>query len=390
MIGTMEWYYACDGDRRGPVTTFDIRELKRTGVLDDDSLVWNETLDDWRALKECAIGLEQSQSPDSGSSIDSTATSPSEEPMAVCAWSHRTMPQSSMLRYGDAWVAPEYKDLFVQQLQEGGSEFGDRSGIPSEEMVPDLSLASIVTQSAKIWWANIVSIAVVTIVIWMPLNLILEYIAYQQTGVEETMTDVFKGIQSAVRLDRIAEFWIGVIATGGIIWVANQFWEGQPKARIGAIFRSGFENWGRMFITRFLFGLLMVVIIIPGVILISIGEPVAIGLGGIYLIVAVFIFLVRLAFAEMAAICDEAGGSSALARSRAVTKGHFWRIVGYQLAVFGVIFALAALIGLSNLIPIFDNFVVSAITSTFINLLGSFGTVEMLVFFRHLDANQES
>ncbi|MCB1066430.1 MAG: hypothetical protein KDN20_26370 [Verrucomicrobiae bacterium] len=134
----------------------------------------------------------------------------------------------------------------------------------------------------------------------------------------------------------------------------------------------------------------MVVIIIPGVILISIGEPVAIGLGGIYLIVAVFIFLVRLAFAEMAAICDEAGGSSALARSRAVTKGHFWRIVGYQLAVFGVIFALAALIGLSNLIPIFDNFVVSAITSTFINLLGSFGTVEMLVFFRHLDANQES
>lgn len=374
----MEWYYAHDGERKGPVNSTRLLELRQDGTLDDESFVWNEAMADWAPLATCLSQVEAD---------GEAAPDPLVEATAVCIWSGQVLPQSEMLNYGDDWVAPEHKDAFVQHLQEGGDSDGGDSQFDPSELQTDLSFASIIVQSAKIWWANIVPIATVTIVIWLPLNLVLEYVSYLMMEDDETIEEIAGGIRDAIRYDRFAEFFIGVICTGGVLWTACRAWEGRPRPSIGRVFHAGLGNWPRMVGTRILFGLFFFLLMIPGLLLIIPLQPVLIGLAALYLVVVLLIYFVRLAFSEMAAISHEAGGMPALIESRRVTRGRFWRIVGYQILVYGMIFAVSLAIGLLHLIPVLDNFVASGVTSTLVNVILTFGLVEMLVLYKHLEKN---
>lgn len=380
----MEWFYAHDGEQKGPVGSAELRGLFEAGTIEEATLVWNDGMNDWAPFSACRQAVEA----DLGAtpSLDGEPAT-DVEPMETCVWSGQVLPRSKMLKYGDDWIAPEHKDAFVQHLQEGGrSREGDAQFDPAE-LQPDLTFASVVVQSAKIWWANIVPIAVVTVAIWLPLNLILEYVSYFMMEDDESLEEIAGGIRDAIRLDRFAEFWIGVICTGGVIWTARQAWEGEPRPSIGQVFLAGLSNWPRMVGTRILFALFFFLLMIPAIILIVTMEPVIITIAVIYLVVVLLIYFVRLAFSEMAAISHEAGGMPALTESRRVTKGRFWRIVGYQILVYGGIFAVSLVIGLLHLIPFLDNFIASGITSTVVNVLLTFGLVEMLVLYKHLEDN---
>jgi|688.fasta_scaffold135298_1 uncharacterized RDD family membrane protein YckC len=53
----MAWYYATDGQRRGPVSDEEFGDLVRRGVIAPDSLVWTAGMVDWRRLSEVAPEL---------------------------------------------------------------------------------------------------------------------------------------------------------------------------------------------------------------------------------------------------------------------------------------------------------------------------------------------
>ncbi|MCA8949938.1 MAG: DUF4339 domain-containing protein [Planctomycetes bacterium] len=47
-----EWYYAVGGVRHGPTSAARLRELRRSGRVDDRTLVWREGMPDWVAITD--------------------------------------------------------------------------------------------------------------------------------------------------------------------------------------------------------------------------------------------------------------------------------------------------------------------------------------------------
>ena len=54
-----EWYYAIDGDRRGPVSSSELKQLAATGAITPDDLVWRDGMPEWppaRKVKGLTFG----------------------------------------------------------------------------------------------------------------------------------------------------------------------------------------------------------------------------------------------------------------------------------------------------------------------------------------------
>ncbi len=95
--------------------------------------------------------------------------------------------------------------------------------------------------------------------------------------------------------------FVGIIATAGVISIGYTSCLGQRPSFRGAM-SVGANSWGRMFWTRFLAALALV-------------------LGLVLLIIPGIYLLVRLALVEPVAVCERISGSTAMRRSFELTKG---------------------------------------------------------------------
>ncbi|MDA7926539.1 hypothetical protein N9Z18_01240 [Verrucomicrobiales bacterium] len=68
------------------------------------------------------------------------------------------------------------------------------------------------------------------------------------------------------------------------------------------------------------------------------------------------------------------------------TKGHFWIILGYLIAIVTPVLIAILFSGAILLIPFLDNFVVSAIHSVIISIAMMYVTIAMTVLALHLNA----
>ncbi|MCB1234167.1 MAG: DUF4339 domain-containing protein [Verrucomicrobiae bacterium] len=372
-----EWHYATGDARRGPVTGHQLRERLRTGEIDDGTLVWREGFADWKPLGECRTEIE-AVSPETGD--DPT-------PRVLCAWSGETRPEAAMLRFGDHWVAPEHKDAFVQALREGGEEAALHSVSEENDSNPfpaTLNLFDIVAQSWKIWRKNLAAIAMVTAVIWLPTNLLLEWMDSRLLNDDAN----FKEIAQSYRRDQAAEFWIGIIVVGAVMTAARRMWDREDRLGIGEAFAEGFANWPRLWGTGFLLLLFVflftLIVFAPLAVLFGSLGDFAIVIPATAFGVVIVVYLVRFGFVRAAAIDSSEGGTAAFRRSWQATRGRFWRVIGYQMVVFGVLISLTLVLGLLSALPFLDRLVPSAILGTGINLILTFGTVESFVLYRHL------
>ncbi len=98
-----DWFYAKDNQKIGPLPESKIRDLLEHGTLAKDSLVWTEGMNDWLPA------------------IDVSSLTGSAEETAICVVSGKRMPISAMLNYGNQWIDPANKDVFVQGLHEGAN-----------------------------------------------------------------------------------------------------------------------------------------------------------------------------------------------------------------------------------------------------------------------------
>ncbi len=64
-----EWHYSIDGEKIGPVSNQDLRELYTDGILQPTDLVWTEGMPDWKPAAQVP-GLFSSQPPPLRSDID--------------------------------------------------------------------------------------------------------------------------------------------------------------------------------------------------------------------------------------------------------------------------------------------------------------------------------
>jgi uncharacterized RDD family membrane protein YckC len=107
----MNWYYADAGRQVGPITDEQLEELRKSGAVKGDTLVWREGMASWLPYGQV---LPARASSDPGL--------PSPPPMTggiVCVECGKTFQPDQVIRYGDRWVCASCKPIFVQKLQEG-------------------------------------------------------------------------------------------------------------------------------------------------------------------------------------------------------------------------------------------------------------------------------
>jgi uncharacterized RDD family membrane protein YckC len=99
----MDWYYAEDSERKGPVSEPDFNELVRTGRIRPETQVWREGWPDWRPF----------------SATGGVTTTADGVTSARCVECSRAFPTTEMVQYQDSFVCPDCKPVFFQKVKEG-------------------------------------------------------------------------------------------------------------------------------------------------------------------------------------------------------------------------------------------------------------------------------
>lgn len=110
----MDWYYAADGQQRGPVTEAQLDELFRAGTINHNTLLWRSGMKDWQPL-----GMARPSSAPASSS--QPAAIGAGGPAAMCVECRRPFLQSDMVFVNRTWVCAECKPVFLQRMMEGGA-----------------------------------------------------------------------------------------------------------------------------------------------------------------------------------------------------------------------------------------------------------------------------
>ena len=107
----MDWYYASNGQRSGPVSEAELDALARSGAITPSTLVWRDGLASWQPFSTLR------------GSASSTVLSPKLVPPVIeqhrCVECQRPFASNDLLRYENVFVCAGCKPSFFQKLQEG-------------------------------------------------------------------------------------------------------------------------------------------------------------------------------------------------------------------------------------------------------------------------------
>jgi uncharacterized RDD family membrane protein YckC len=118
----MNWYYVERGQQAGPVEDAQLEQMRATGQIQGDTLVWHEGMTSWQAYREVKGGAVPPPPPPPGGLRLSTSPAAVASPVvteAVCAECGNIFAKENMIRYGNSWVCANCKPAFVQKLAEG-------------------------------------------------------------------------------------------------------------------------------------------------------------------------------------------------------------------------------------------------------------------------------
>lgn len=130
----MEWYYAEGKEQIGPISDSEFRSLVENGTILSDTLVWNSSMDDWKAygklLTDETTASQQTPPPDPMSPLEETSppedlppseglSSSDEEPNLYCSECGGAFPKDDMVRYEDSLICAACKPVFIQKIKEG-------------------------------------------------------------------------------------------------------------------------------------------------------------------------------------------------------------------------------------------------------------------------------
>ncbi len=105
----MKWYYADQGQQKGPIEESALDELALAGVIHDDTLVWNEGMASW-----------QTHASVRGAASPSTPLSTAAGETRYCGECGRPFHANELVAIGTASVCATCKPVYLQKLREGG------------------------------------------------------------------------------------------------------------------------------------------------------------------------------------------------------------------------------------------------------------------------------
>jgi hypothetical protein len=105
----MDWYYAENDARKGPISENEIRRLVSSGNIQPATLVWNSAMTAWQEAAATPLFPAASQPP----------PAPKLPGHHICIITGKPFPESQMIKTEHGWVSAEGKDHYYQALREG-------------------------------------------------------------------------------------------------------------------------------------------------------------------------------------------------------------------------------------------------------------------------------
>jgi hypothetical protein len=212
-------------------------------------------------------------------------------------------------------------------------------------------IKSILSKAWDVYRERFGLIAAIVIVVWLPCELLSSYMDAFVFGPDD--------IRRSFRFSQFLDNFIGIIATAGVTFIAFTERSGE-SATFGSAIGAGFNAWGRLWWTRFLSGILLIfgflLLIIPGVYL-----------------------LTRLCFVESVAVIERTSGIQAIQRSFELTKDRLWQTFRFGLVIGSIIFFLCVAVVLPAVfIEALDHWLIDAATQLVCDIFIAFATVAML------------
>jgi hypothetical protein len=236
-----------------------------------------------------------------------------------------------------------------------------RSPPPLPAVSPMLSFSAggVIGRSFSVWLRNFLPFSLVTLVVYVPVFALVAAVPEGGSG-----WDLVTRLLSA-----LADLVISGALTFGVLESLRG-----GRASVGALFRKGFGKMGTVFVVSFRTGLWLV-------------------LGTILLVVPAIVWYCALFVAVPAAVVEDrlASSADALARSRALTKGHRWGIFAVMLVVFAVtvVGTLVAGVVLSLLGAVVAAWAQVLLVTALIALLSSLGASAHAVAYHDLRVEKE-
>ncbi|MFH1207629.1 MAG: hypothetical protein V1668_03410 [Patescibacteria group bacterium] len=224
----------------------------------------------------------------------------------------------------------------------------------------ELTISDIITGAWKIFSDHIQAIVLVTVAVFLPLNIITAFLPGSDATAETFNAASAVGLGISSVLLALA----GVLVPVAIAHIVRRHLDRQPIDFKGAI-RFSFSRWLPVIGTS----LLMLVFLL--------------GLTFLFVIPAI-ILGVYWAFTTYVVALKGQRGMAALKYSKAVVQGRWWKVIGY-LIVFGCITSIIGyLIGLP--FASIHSPIVNVLISTLSDIVFSFTIVATAIFFINLDA----
>jgi len=211
----------------------------------------------------------------------------------------------------------------------------------------------VIRTASRVTKSNFVAFAVITVLVQLPVNLVLEWVPLPD---EPTLQDLARYF----RILRALEFWIGTVGALAVIHLAVAACRG-GRLSLGEALGRAFRGYGSALWARFLYNLALLVgillLVVPGI------------------LVAVYGL-----FALQAIATRGLGGREALRYSYEAVRGRWWPYFGRIVALYGLLLAATAAIAIpASFLP--ASLAVNLVSAVPVDLLWSFFTVCLTVLF---------
>ena len=222
----------------------------------------------------------------------------------------------------------------------------------------ELSIVELFSEGWKLFIKNFQTILAITLIVYIPLNIIIELIPVNETS----------SLLTFWRIVNVLEGFIGIIAKLAIIHLIHMD-VGGKTVTVGDALKKALSKWWPVFYTSIIYNiltlLLTLLLIIPGILYSNYWY---------FFIFAIVIF--------------DKTGQDALDYSKKIVEGRWWKVFGYTIGI-GVVklVIIVPLLRITFVLP--ENFFLGIITSSLFEIIYSYITVVTIVFFLNFDKTKK-
>lgn len=233
------------------------------------------------------------------------------------------------------------------------------SEVPKIKSYP-MGMMELFGESWKYYRTNFIKILLIIVCIYIPINTFVLLIPVN----ESLLDDPVRVAQLYARIYQGMETWVGCIASMGIAAIVERSVLGNDLSWRDAL-RHGFSRWASAVGTSILSGFILLglflLLIIPGIV------------WSIYYTFWLYIVALR-----------NIGGTTALAYSKNLVLGQWWRVLGIVIVIAVADLITSFIVGLPFwFLP--DNLILNVLSDTTLDVITGLFTVTSIVFFLNTD-----